>query len=429
MAIENFSCVAHAMFDVKIERLGALGDGIGRIDGSPVYVPQALPGEVVKASGEPPHLDLVEIVSAAQHRQTPPCPHFTDCGGCTFQHATLEFLADWKQHEVKLAFSKAGIKQPVEETIMSPPASRRRVTFSAKRDGSDVVLGFISRQGETLVDVHSCTILLPQLEREIPNFRNLVKTLIRGSEIIQLAINVCDNGLDIDVLLQDDPSEEMISAFVRLVAKSSYLRASLNGEIMVEKEKPSVWFGPASVAVPPGGFLQAVKSAERAMVEIVSKHLAKSKKIVDLFCGSGTFSLPLARKSKIHCVEMNQPALDALLASSGTEGLKSITVEQRDLFEQPLTSGELKPFDGVCLDPPRAGAQLQIEQIAKADIRRIAYVSCNPVTLAEDAKRLIDAGYELEQITPIDQFIYSPHIEVIALFSKKAQKSKRSIFR
>ena len=135
------------------------------------------------------------------------------------------------------------------------------------------------------------------------------------------------------------------------------------------------------------------------------------------------------RKSKIHCVEMNQPALDALLASSGTEGLKSITVEQRDLFELPLTSGELKPFDGVCLDPPRAGAQLQIEQIAKADIRRIAYVSCNPVTLAEDAKRLIDAGYELEQITPIDQFIYSPHIEVIALFSKKAQKSKRSIFR
>ncbi len=432
------SCYAvRAMAEILIEKLGSAGDGIGRHDGRPVYVANTLPGENVRTNDDLPNPLLIEILQESPERREPPCPHFGRCGGCTFQHASDQLILDWKRDEVALAFLQAGITAKVEATIASPHAARRRVSFTASRNAntgdvaaaSAISLGYKERRSDALVNINSCTILLPALAAEIAGVRDLCRTLLRGNEEIQIAINLCDNGFDLAFDLPQLPNETITAGFVRAFAKSPYLRASINGDVVIENEKPLVKFGKAQVALPPGGFLQAVRAAEDEMAKLVTKHLGGRKRVVDLFSGSGTFSLRLAERSRVHAVEMDGPALAALRSASSVEGLKSVTIEERDLHALPLTASELKPFDGVCLDPPRAGAEDQCRLIASSNIKSVAYISCNPSTLARDAVHLIEGGYKLDKLVPIDQFVFSPHIEAVALFSKKPSKSARSIFR
>jgi len=200
-------------------------------------------------------------------------------------------------------------------------------------------------------------------------------------------------------------------------------------EIVFERDKPLIEFGGVSVFLPSNGFLQAVKRAEDTMAELVCTHLKKSKRVADLFAGCGTFSLRLAKRSRVHAVESYKPALDNLASAAGAEGLKPITTEAHDLFDLPLTVAELSKYDGICIDPPRAGAAAQIREIAKTNIAKVAYVSCNTETLASNAKTLIAGGFALERVVPVDQFVFSNHVEAVALFSKQASKAKRSIFR
>ena len=429
MEIWNIYCVGNEMVEVIIDKIGSLGDGMGMLNGQPVFVPGTIDGETVDASGEPPRFELEKVISNSPHRIDPTCQHFGVCGGCLLQHVSSKHVLDWKRQEVELAFSRARIDVKVEPTIGCEIGSRRRVTFTAKRISTNVVLGFKQRGSDELVAIEQCPILLPVLENNLSTFADLAKILIRGSEEIQLAINACDNGLDLNFALEQAPTEDMIAALVRAVAKTGFLRASINGDIVIEREKPVVAFGEAQVEIPPGGFLQAVAEAENAMAKLVSKHLKRSKKIVDLFSGSGTFSLRLARTAQVHTVEMEAAALSGLNSANGADGLRAISTEVRDLYDLPLMASELKRFDGICLDPPRAGAMDQVKQIAKTETRAVAYVSCNPTSLAQDAAILIKGGYKLESIHPIDQFVFSPHIEVVALFSKQAEKAKRSIFR
>ncbi|MEE9313554.1 MAG: class I SAM-dependent RNA methyltransferase [Rhizobiaceae bacterium] len=417
------------MPEILIDKVGSLGDGMGQLNNQTVFVPSTLAGERVNASGESPRLRLDEIIEASPDRVEPLCKHFGTCGGCSLQHMSPEKMLLWKQAEVALAFSRAKLDVEIEPCIPSPAHSRRRVTFTARRNGSDVTLGFNERGSNDVVNITQCPILMPEIEAQFDGFRALATTLLRGNEDIQITINGCDNGLDLDFSLEQVPTEDMLAAFVRAFAKTPFLRAALDGDVIVEKEKPFVTFGRAKVEVPSGGFLQAVIPAEEAMAELVCNHLKKRKRVVDLYSGSGTFSLRLAITARVHAVETEAKALTALASAVGADGLKSITTEIRDLEELPLMASELKLFDGVCLDPPRAGAEPQIGEIAKADIRSLVYVSCNPTTLARDAAVLVKAGYKIERIVPVDQFLFSPHIEVVALFSKKPEKANRSIFR
>ncbi|MEE9375631.1 MAG: class I SAM-dependent RNA methyltransferase [Rhizobiaceae bacterium] len=417
------------MAEILIDKVGSLGDGMGQLNNGTVFVPGTLAGEKVRAKGEAPRLDLVEVLEPSTDRITPTCKHFGICGGCSLQHMKSSAMLEWKREEVALAFSRAKIEVKIEPCIPSSPRSRRRVTLTARRNRADVTLGFYQRGSSDVVNIEHCTILIPEIETQFDAFRSLATTLLRGNEDIQITINGCENGLDLDFSLEQTPSEDMLAAFVRAFAKTPFLRAALEGDVIVEKEKPVVTFDDAKVAVPSGGFLQAVVEAEVAMAELVCNHLSKRKRVVDLFSGSGTFSLRLAKKSRVHAVETEELALSALASAGGADGLKSITTLVRDLEELPLMASELKLFDGVCIDPPRAGAEPQIREIAKADIRALAYVSCNPTTLARDAAILLKAGYKIERVIPVDQFLYSPHIEVVALFSKTSQKSDRSIFR
>ena len=417
------------MPEVFIDKVGSLGDGMGKLNGQTVFVPGTLSGELVTASGDPPRMMLEKISEKSNDRIAPLCKHFGTCGGCALQHMSDAAVLEWKQSEVALAFSRAHIETDMEPCISSSSHSRRRVTFSALRTGGLILLGFHRREDGEVMDIEHCPILMEKIESMFDQFRNVATTLIRGNEEIQIAVNACDNGLDLNLLLEQDPSEDMMAAFVRAFAKTPFLRAAINGDVVVEKEKPFVSFGNATVIPPPGGFLQAVVDAETAMAAIVCDHLKNRKRVVDLFSGCGTFSLRLAENSRVHAVETQSDALSALMAASGTKGLRSITTETRDLEELPLMASELKSFDGLCIDPPRAGAEPQIKEIAKASIRAIAYVSCNPTTLARDAAVLIKGGYILEKVTPIDQFVFSPHVEVVACFSKKPTKGERSIFR
>ncbi len=417
------------MPEIFIDKVGSLGDGMGHLNGQTVFVPRTLATERVLADGEAPRLELQEVLEKSPNRITPLCQHFKACGGCSLQHMSEETALEWKREEVATAFSRAGLKVKIEPCVASPTHSRRRVTFAAKRAGGNVTLGFHERSSSEVVNIEQCPILVAEIEENLEQLRATVTTLIRGSEEIQIAINACANGLDINFILEQEPTEDMMAGFVRAFAKSPFLRAAINGDVRVEKEKPKISFDGAVVTPPPGGFLQAVESAENAMAELVCNHLKKQKRVVDLFSGSGTFSLRLAKQSRVHAVETESEALSALKSAGITDGLKSITTEVRDLEELPLMASELNVFDGVCLDPPRAGAEPQIGEIAKANIRAIAYVSCNPKTLARDAAVLVKAGYILKQVAPVDQFVFSPHVEIVALFEKKPTKATRPIFR
>lgn len=413
---------------LTIDVLGAQGDGIVRSATGASFVPMALPGEVVKVSGNAPHFVLEEIITPSPDRVEPPCQHFVDCGGCSVQHLAAESYLEWKRAKVVEAFAAENLTPEIEPCVPCATGSRRRVTFTAQRVGTAIQLGFNARGGDELVSVDACSILHPDITNHLENFAQLCAVMVRGDEEIQLSISACENGLDLDFSLAQAPSETMMAGFVRAFAKTGFIRASVNGVSVVEREKPYVVFGVSQVNVPPGGFLQAVQSIEELMADLVCSHLKKSKKVTDLFCGSGTFALRLAKRARVHAVESEELALAALMSGSGADGLKPVTVEQRDLFEAPLTSKELARFDGVCLDPPRAGALDQIRELIRTDIPAIAYVSCNPQTLARDAALLIKNGYSLKRVVPLDQFLFSPHVEVVALFSKKIIRGNRPLF-
>ncbi len=417
------------MTHVTINAIGDLGDGIANIGQDPVFVRRTITGEVVDIDTQRPHANLLEIVKPSDERVDPLCRHFSTCGNCAVQHFSERKALEWKQEKVIDAFRAAGLKTEVLPCTGAPIHSRRRVTFTAIRKGSSVVLGYKERGSDTLVAINECPILLPAIEDHLSLFAGLAATLIRGGEEIQMAVTACINGLDMDILLDQAPTEDMIAGFVRAYSRSILLRASVNGEVIAEKEKPVLHFGKAEVAMPPGAFTQAVEEAERTMADLVLNHLKRRKRVVDLFAGSGTFALRLATWANVHAVEVDAAALAAVSTASGADGLRPVTTEQRDLFELPLMASELKRFDGLCLDPPRAGADAQAIEIARSNIPSVAYVSCNPKTLARDAAILVEGGYVIDTVMPVDQFVFSHHVEVVALFSKKATKKNRSIFR
>ncbi len=364
-----------------------------------------------------------------EKKHTPICRHFGTCGGCSQQHLPeAEYLAH-KRGLVQKAFDEADIEIVTSDIVAFPPRSRRRVTFTAKRDGGNISVGFQERRSHELVNISECAVALPEILETLADLRSFAATLLQGIATAQFSVTACANGYDLNIALDESPSETVTADLVRLLSRSTFIRSSINGEVVFEREKPLVSFDNIPVVLPPTGFVQAVEDAEREMASLVIAHLKKSKRVADLFAGCGTFALRLARNSRVHAVEAFSPAVQSLKSASGASGLKSIDVETRDLFELPLTAAELSSFDGLCLDPPRAGAVAQVKEIAKSTIPRIAYVSCNPESLARDARHLIRGGHRLEQVVPVDQFVFSDHVEAVALFSKQPQKAKRSIFR
>lgn len=403
---------------VTILRVGHKGDG-ETADGT--FVPYTLEGEEIAIDQDVDGSNIIRIVKPSPHRVEPTCRHFGVCGGCSLQHMEAGAYREWKRQQVIIALEQRGLTGVnVEPTVAIAPGTRRRASMSARRTSDGVVLGFHERGSHFIADMEMCPVLHPDLLKIVPRLRGALAEELpdRGSSEIMLTLT--DTGIDaffgIPGLKLD---RDQRTRFAILADRLRIVRMTINGEMILQSAPPAMTWGPASVDIPAGVFLQATREAEATMLTHISEDLAKSRKIADLFSGCGAFTLPLAKTHAVSAYDSETDAITALgNALRATQGLKPTMAERRDLFRRPLLKHELDAFDGVVIDPPRAGARSQVEQLATSKVQRIASVSCNPATFARDARILIDGGYQLKVVRPIDQFLWTPHIELTALFAK-----------
>jgi 23S rRNA (uracil1939-C5)-methyltransferase len=403
-----------------IGRLGHQGDGIALPEGKSVYISGALPGETVSVSGKGARRQLISIDSPSPERTEPFCPLFGQCGGCQVQHLTESAYRDWKTGLLFEAFGRESIDIAPEPLLTFERRNRRRAVFTAQRFGAKFVFGFLERQSNRIAPVAHCPILVAELDQAIPAMTELAEIAAPRKGALRISAVSCVNGIDLSFDLPGRIGERLFLELTTHPAAAGLLRISINGETAIAREQPILAAGTARVMPPPGAFVQASAAAEQAIADLVTGHLGANAATVDLFSGFGPFALRLAETSTVHAVEAERAALDALeIAWRGTAGkLKAITTERRDLFRAPLIANELNRFDGVVFDPPRAGAEAQARELAQSDASLIAAVSCNPFTLARDCRILIDGGYSLESLTPVDQFAHTGHLEAVALFKR-----------
>ena len=403
---------------LTIDRLGHLGDGVATGPDGAVFIPQMLPGEVVEGDLQGGKLLNPRIVTPSVNRVRPPCAHARTCGGCMMQHAADEFVADWKLNIVRTALEGQGLSTLFRPIVTCPPRSRRRATLAARRTKGGVLLGFHTRASDTLVAIPNCQLLHPDLIATFPALEALVR--IGGSRSAEMALTVTRSLAGPDVMVTGGKPIDAATQLdlARLAEVHGIARLTWNGEMVSLRAQPLQRFGRALVAPPPGAFLQATAEGEAALLQTVALAVGAARKITDLFAGIGTFALPLAERAEVHAVEGEAAMLAALdKGARGAEGLRRITVQTRDLFRRPLEPDEFKGVEAVVIDPPRAGAEAQSHALAAAKIPVIAAVSCNPVTFARDAKILMNSGYCLDWVQVVDQFRWSPHVELVARFS------------
>lgn len=401
---------------LHITDLGAQGDGVSEHDGRRVFVAGALPGETVAVELSGDRARLIEVVAAGSDRVGPRCSHYGECGGCALQHLSDASYLEFKRRQVVSALSFQRIEAAVDAVIALPPRTRRRAVFAAARVGRSVVVGFHGRRSHQIASVRDCAVITPGLTSLLPKLERLAAVAAPPKDALTIAVTETQTGFDVALTgVARGFSADARIRLVQVAGEMGVARLSINGEVAMERAAPLIRSGPAHVAPPPGGFLQACEPSEEMMVKLVQEATGGARRIVDLFAGSGTFSLPLAATATVHAVESDAPALAALdKAAKRAMGLKPVTVEKRDLFRRPLIKDELKRFDAAVIDPPRAGAEAQSRQLAASSVKRIAMVSCNAGTFARDLRILLDGGYRVARITPIDQFLWSPHIEIVA---------------
>jgi 23S rRNA (uracil1939-C5)-methyltransferase len=406
-----------------IRALGAQGDGVARTDSGDVFVSYTLPGETVTAARLKDRADLIAVLEPSELRIDPACRHFTVCGGCALQHMEQGAYREWKRDRVVQALHGKRIEADVAPLIPCAEGTRRRATFAVRRTEAGMVFGFNRHLSAEIVPIEECPILRPEIVLAFAKLRKTAELVCATSAPFHLAVTLTGSGLDVAAMGGGKLSDERRRAAADFTIREGLARLSTDGEIVVEPRKPMVMFGEVPVAVPPGFFLQAAEAAEQTMAELVIGHLGRAKRVADLFSGCGSFALRLAKRAEVHAVESDAAALAALdHGFRFAKDLKRVTTEKRDLFRRPLTFKELNAFDGLVFDPPRAGAEDQAKQIARSDVPLVVAVSCNPVTLARDLAILLEGGYRLTSVTPIDQFLWSPHVEAVALLEKPKKR-------
>ncbi len=407
---------------VTIDHLGAQGDGIAEADGNTVYVPFTLPGETVSISPDGKRGRLLSVDDPSPLRGSPSCRHFgpqgQSCGGCSLQHMETTAYEAWKRRLVVDALASRGIETEVADLVPCRPGSRRRAVFSARKTRQGVLFGFNRAASHTIIEVGSCPVLSHGIESRLDALGAIASTLATDTRPFRLNVLETRAGLDVTAQQLRLP-ERRRRAAVDLALQSDLARLSVDDEILIEPRKPVLEFSGVPVSPPPGAFVQASREAQATMTELAAGHLQGGKKCADLFSGCGAFTLHLAPYAAAHAVESEAASLAALdSAARHQTGLKPVTTERRDLFRRPLQAAELKPFDSVVFDPPRAGAEAQSQALAQSSVERVVAVSCNPATLARDLRVLIDGGFRLTSVTPIDQFLWSAHVEAVALLER-----------
>ncbi|HJT42529.1 MAG TPA: RsmD family RNA methyltransferase [Rhizomicrobium sp.] len=346
------------------------------------------------------------------------CPHFGTCGGCSLQDIALDVYSAKKRDAVIAALKRAGVEAQVDAPVIVPPRSRRRAVFKIKSLAEGLHIGFHAAKSHTIIDMHHCDVLTPGLFALVGALRQKLELLFGVGEAGELHVTESDTGFDCALRWRARLTSTLRAALSSALSGLGIARLTMGRETVFETAQPVVSLGGVKVVLPPDPFLQATREGEASLQAFVLQTVGKAKRVADLFAGCGTFALPLARQARVHAVEQDAPALAALAAAANPPGLKPITTEVRDLFKLPLTPGELAPYDAVVLDPPRAGAEAQARALAKSKVPVIVYVSCDADSFARDAALLIAGGYKIGSVTPIDQFLWSSHIELVAAFRR-----------
>jgi len=415
--------------ELDIERLGGRGDGVGQGDGHKIYVPFTTAGDRVRVRlgekrGEGISARIVEVLTAGPDRVEAPCPHFSQCGGCTLQHVSPAAEQVWKRQLVIDALGRRALDDTtILETISVPANSRRRTSFSVFNAGGRILFGYLARGSHRVVPIETCHVLDPQLSVLIKPLSTLAHDLPIPKKGLNIAVTATTSGVDIVIGGRKDLDLDLRERLTAFAVEQDIARLSWgvkHPELVIAQRMPEVKFGGVAVEPAPGGFLQASEVAEIALTEHVLDHLGDCKNIIDLFAGAGTFALALADKgAQVTAYDGDESAIDAMTAAvNRSAGRINISANARDLERRPLALHDFKGIDGIVLDPPRAGAKAQCEALATSDVNKIAYVSCNPGTFARDARRLVDGGYTLLSVAPINQFPWSSHVELIGRFER-----------
>ncbi len=407
------------MEEFHIKRLGHLGEGIA--DG-PVYAPLTLPGETITAVRNGDKLTDIRIVTPSADRVKPPCRHFKSCGGCLLQHASDPFVEAWKVGVVETALKAQEIDTNIAQIETSPANSRRRATLSVRRTKKGASSGFHARGSDVIVEIPDCKLLDPLVLAGRVVAENIATSCGSRKGELSVTITKSVNGLDIHVAGGKPIDGQLRIDLSALIAKHNLARLAWDDEVIAEAHPAYQQFGAAQVVPPAGAFLQATQEGEASLLALIQNAVGNAKSIADMFAGSGTFTLPMAELGEVRAFENDPEMIEAL--DKGwrmAKGLKKVSAEVQDLFRNPLMPEDMLKFDAVVLDPPRAGARAQVEQLAASSVPVIAFVSCNPVTFARDAKMLIDGGYVIGDVHVVDQFRWSSHIEVFAKFEKSAR--------
>lgn len=431
------------VLEVEIARLGGRGDGLteaalksGYVEETrPLFVPFALPGETVRVRpvsdrGEGVACDLVELVTSAPERTEPACTHFMACGGCAVQHLSTASYVSWKQRQVAQHLARVGLGEvPLAPLRAAAPASRRRADFVLRRLGGHLIAGFHERASNRIVELTECPVLLPEIFALLDPLRALFAAELASGQGVDCVVNALDNGLDVLLRLPAHPGlsfRERLAAFAESenLARLSYLAGDDTLEEPVplaERRRPVIRFGAVPVTPPAGAFLQATREGEAAIQQAVRDGVGAARKVLDLYAGCGTLCLALDAAADRVAAEGDEALLAAIRAGADAAGLGGrLRTERRDLTQRPFAGKELAPFDAAVLDPPRAGAREQCAALAGSEVPTIVYVSCNPATFARDARTLVDGGYRLTGVMPIDQFLWTPHIELVGRFERAA---------
>jgi len=411
--------------DIEITRVGAQGDGMGEGPaGGLAYAPLTLPGELARVSGRGERTELVEVLRASPERIEPVCGHFGACGGCALQHWAAEPYLAWKGEQIRLALAREGIETEILPASPSPPGSRRRLALHARKIKGGAVVGFKGRRSWALVPIDECPVADPRLVAALPALRLLAAPFLEHPKSAPtLHVTLTATGLDVDVSGVERRGGGL-SADARMRAAEAasagdLARVTLAGEVVYMARQPIVRLGPATVALPAGAFLQATLQAETAIADFACEAVAGARSLADLYCGVGTFTFRLAQIAPVLAADSSAPAIAALRAATATApGLKPIAAEARDLARRPVLAQELAKIEAVVFDPPRAGAAEQTAEIGRGKVARVVGVSCNPATFARDARILVDADFRLERLLPVDQFLWSPHVELVGVFSR-----------
>jgi 23S rRNA (uracil1939-C5)-methyltransferase len=415
-----------AVENIMINAVNARGEGVAVRAGQAVTLPFTLPGETIEHG---PDLDdallQFRIVKPSPNRVVPICQHYTQCGGCVVQHWSDPPYFHWKAERVRAVLADAGLSPPMAALIDAHAAGRRRVTLHLREKENGVVAGFMRMRSHELIDIDHCPLLVPELAKATGIARAFAPLVQTSRKPIDVQITAATNGLDVDLRGSGPIDEPLRRRLGSIAIEQGLARLTLHGEIVMENAAPEIMIGKAKVELPPGSFLQATEAGEQALAKLVLDVLPQSPiAIADLFCGLGAFALRMAETHDVSAFDTEKRAIASLGKASGQPGLRKVKALVRDLTRHPLALPELKDFGAVVFDPPRAGAESQSRQLARSDVPLVVAVSCQPETLARDLKILTDGSYTIEQVTPVDQFRWSQHVETVAVLKKAAPRKR-----